>query len=59
VSTTIASGGPSTPINAFVTGIPTGRVTAALQTDPDATGTYGVTFRLFGGNSVVHRITAS
>ena len=55
----LVSGGPSTLINAFVTGIPTGRLTAALDTDPVATGTYRVTFRMFGGATVVHHITTS
>ena len=55
----LVSGGPSTLINAFVTGIPTGRLTAALHTDPATTGTYRVTFRMFGGAPVVHHITAS
>jgi hypothetical protein len=55
----LASGGPSTLVNAFVSGIPTGRLTAALQTDPAASGTYRVSFHMFGGNSLVHHLTAS
>lgn len=50
------SGGPSSSATAFVTGAPTGRLAAVLHTDPEATGTYRVHFKMFGGNTVVHTI---
>ncbi|MDH4117493.1 MAG: hypothetical protein OEX04_19635 [Acidimicrobiia bacterium] len=53
------SGGPATVANAIITGIPTGRLTAVLTTDPDTVGTYELDFRLNGGSEVVHRITTS
>ena len=42
--------------SAFITGYDTADMRAVLQTDPAVSGTYKVTFRLFGGNSVAHRI---
>ncbi len=56
---TLQSGGPAVLANAFITGIPTGRLAAVLATDPDVTGTYEVEFRLNGGNRVLHTITTS
>lgn len=55
----LVSAGPSTLANAFVTGVPVGRWTAALVTDPQAVGTYHVTARLHGGSEVRHVITTS
>ncbi len=55
----IVTDGPSVLAPAFVSGIPTGRLDVRLQTDPEATGEYEVTFRLLGGNAVTHRITAN
>ncbi len=56
---TLESGGPSVLANAFITGIPTGRLTAVLTTDPAVSATYEVEFRLNGGNRIVHTITAT
>lgn len=53
----LSSGGPSAPVTAFISGIPTGRMTASLATDPNVVGTYRLHFRLAGGSSVVHTIT--
>ena len=55
----LESGGPSTLDTAFVTGVDTGRLTSILRTDPDVEGEYRLTFRLQGGNSVEHTITAA
>ncbi|MDH3682841.1 MAG: alpha/beta hydrolase [Acidimicrobiia bacterium] len=41
---------------AFVTGLPTGRLTAVLATDPSTAGTYRLRFHLFGGSTVEHVI---
>ncbi len=54
----LVSLGPSTPTNAFVSGVPTGQLIATLDTDPAVTGTYLVTFALFGADPVIHRISA-
>ena len=50
--------GPAAASSAFITGYDTATMRAVLQTDPAATGTYEVTFRLFAGNSVTHVINA-
>ena len=42
-----------------VTGVPVGRWTAALVTDPQATGEYHVIVRLQGGSEVRHVIATS
>lgn len=55
---TLTSLGPSTLGNAAVTGFETGVLIVALTTDPHATGTYTVTFRLNGGNSQSFEVTA-
>ncbi len=49
--------GPAEAASAFITGYDTAAMRAILQTDPAVSGTYKVTFRLFRGNSVTHRIT--
>lgn len=48
--------GPAVAASAFITGYDTATMRAVLQTDPGVSGRYQVTFRLFGGNSVTHRI---
>lgn len=52
----LESGGPSVEANAFITGLPTGRMTAVLHTNPNVSGTYRITYRLFGGRSLRHTI---
>lgn len=53
----LVSGGPSSLFSAFITGLPTGRMTAVLHTDPAVAGTYIVEFRMRGGNVLRHTIT--
>ena len=48
--------GPAVAASAFITGYDTATMRAVLQTDPAVTGTYEVTFHLFGGSSATHRI---
>lgn len=48
--------GPAVAASAFITGYDTATARAVLQTDPAVAGTYTVTFHLFGGNSITHRI---
>lgn len=43
--------------DAIITGIPTGRLTAVLHTDPDVTSTYVLELLLYGGNQVAHTVT--
>ena len=51
--------GPSTLVNAFVTGTPVGRLAAVLSTAAGITGDYEVVVSLNGGNEVRHLITAN
>lgn len=55
----LASGGPAVEGPAFITGIPTGILTAVLQTDPDHPGEYRLRFKLRNGNTLEHVIVAS
>ena len=48
--------GPAEAASAFITGYDTAVMRAVLHTDPAVSGTFLVTFRLFGGNSTTHRI---
>lgn len=52
----LESGGPSSLANAFITGLPVGRLTATLQTDGEVTGTYKLRFKLRNGDTVSHTI---
>lgn len=48
--------GPATAASAFITGYDTATMRTVLHTDPAVFGSYEVTFRLFGGNAITHRI---
>jgi len=54
----LESRGPSMVVDAFITGLPTGRLMANLKTDPDASGPYRLRFNLQGGNTIEHIITS-
>ncbi len=53
----LGSLGPAVAASAFITGYDTATMRAVLQTDPAVSGTYKVTFYLFGGNLATHRVT--
>ena len=50
------AGGPSTPVNVFLFGVPAGRLTAEF-TAGNTPGDYAATYSLIGGNSVTMYVT--
>ncbi len=56
---TLTSTGPSVEIQAFVTGVPTGKFITLFTPDPEVAGHYEVTFRMNGGNRQVLRYHVS
>ncbi|MFV1962413.1 MAG: hypothetical protein ACC658_11345, partial [Acidimicrobiia bacterium] len=50
---TLTSTGPSEEVEAFVTGIPTGKFVTVFTPDPEVAGNYEVTFQMRDGNSQV------
>jgi len=56
---TLTSTGPSVEVEAFVTGIPTGKFVTVFTPDADVAGHYKVTFRMRDGNSQVLRYHVS
>jgi len=50
---TLTSDGPSVEVEAFVTGIPTGKFVTVFTPDPEVAGNYEVIFQMRDGNSQV------
>jgi hypothetical protein len=55
---TVSTPGPSTPVNAFLFGVPSARLTAQF-TAGDEPGPYTVTFSMNGGNSATMHVNAT